>query len=248
MKNINSELITNILLETTNSKLRTKKVSIQQNIQSLREHIPVHVQLVCVSKFNPNESILEAYETGERVFGESKVQELCGKYEALPQDISWHFIGHLQTNKIKYIVPFVSLIHGVDSYKLLAEIDKQAAKAGKTVNCLLQIHIAREETKFGFSTNELIEMLGVGEWQALKNVRICGLMGMASFTDNREQIRTEFRGLKTLFDQVKTDYFSSEPSFSELSMGMSDDYQIAIEEGSTMVRVGSLIFGARQYK
>ncbi len=248
MKNINSELITNILLETTNTKLRTKKVSIQQNIQSLREHIPVHVQLVCVSKFNPNESILEAYETGERVFGESKVQELCGKYEALPQDISWHFIGHLQTNKIKYIVPFVSLIHGVDSYKLLAEIDKQAAKAGKTVNCLLQIHIAREETKFGFSTNELIEMLGVGEWQALKNVRICGLMGMASFTDNREQIRTEFRGLKTLFDQVKTDYFSSEPSFSKLSMGMSDDYQIAIEEGSTMVRVGSLIFGARQYK
>lgn len=248
MKNINSELITNILLETTNTKLRTKQVSIQQNIQSLREHIPMHVQLVCVSKFNPNESILEAYETGERVFGESKVQELCGKYEALPQDISWHFIGHLQTNKIKYIVPFVSLIHGVDSYKLLAEIDKQAAKAGKTVNCLLQIHIAREETKFGFSTNELIEMLGVGEWQALKNVRICGLMGMASFTDNREQIRTEFRGLKTLFDQVKTDYFSSEPSFSKLSMGMSDDYQIAIEEGSTMVRVGSLIFGARQYK
>ncbi|HEY6913487.1 MAG TPA: YggS family pyridoxal phosphate-dependent enzyme, partial [Paludibacter sp.] len=149
--------------------------------------------------------------------------------------------------KIKYIVPFVSLIHGVDSYKLLAEIDKQAAKAGKIVNCLLQIHIAREETKFGFSADELIEMLRVGEWQTLKNVRICGLMGMATFTDNREQIRTEFRGLKTLFDQVKTNYFDSKPSFCELSMGMSDDYQIAIEEGSTMVRVGSLIFGARQY-
>lgn len=222
-------------------------MSIPQNIQSVRKHIPPHVQLVCVSKFNPNESILAAYETGERIFGESKVQELCGKHETLPQDISWHFIGHLQSNKIKYIVPFVSLIHGVDSYKLLAEIDKQAAKAGKTVNCLLQVHIAREETKFGFSAAELLEMLGVGEWRNLKNIRICGLMGMATFTDNREQIRAEFRSLKTLFDQVKTDYFASEPSFTELSMGMSDDYQLAIEEGSTLVRVGSLIFGARQY-
>lgn len=222
-------------------------MSIQQNIQSVRKHIPADVQLVCVSKFNPNESILAAYETGERIFGESKVQELCGKQESLPQDICWHFIGHLQSNKIKYIVPFVSLIHGVDSYKLLAEIDKQAVKAGKIVNCLLQMHIAQEETKFGFSANELIEMLEVREWQTLENIRICGLMGMATFTDNREQIRTEFRGLKTLFDQVKTNYFDSEPSFCELSMGMSDDYQIAVEEGSTLVRVGSLIFGARQY-
>jgi len=203
------------------------------------------VQLVCVSKFNPKESILEAYETGERIFGESKVQELCDKQETLPQDICWHFIGHLQTNKIKYIVPFVSLIHGVDSFKLLAEIDKQAAKTGKTVNCLLQIHIAQEETKFGFSADELLEMLRVGEWQGLKNIRICGLMGMATFTDNHEKIRTEFRGLKMLFEQVKTTYFASDPSFCELSMGMSDDYQIAIEEGSTMVRVGSLIFGTR---
>lgn len=222
-------------------------MSIQSNIQSIRTHIPPHVRLVCVSKFNPNESILEAYESGEKIFGESKVQELCGKYETLPQDIVWHFIGHLQTNKIKFIVPFVSLIHGVDSYKLLSEIDKQAAKTGKTVNCLLQIHIAQEETKFGFSAEELLEMLRVGEWKNLKNIHVCGLMGMATYTDNREQIRVEFRGLKVLFDQVKAQYFNNEPSFCELSMGMSDDYQIAIEEGSTLVRVGSSIFGHRVY-
>lgn len=222
-------------------------MSIQSNIQSIRAHIPSHVRLVCVSKFNPNESILEAYESGERIFGESKVQELCGKYETLPQDIVWHFIGHLQTNKIKFIVPFVSLIHGVDSYKLLSEIDKQAAKTGKTVNCLLQIYIAQEETKFGFSAEELLETLKAGEWKNLKNIRICGLMGMATYTDNREQICAEFRGLKTLFDQVKAQYFNDEPSFCELSMGMSDDYQIAIEEGSTLVRVGSSIFGHRVY-
>lgn len=222
-------------------------MSIQQNIQFVRTHIPAHVRLVCVSKFHPNESILEAYESGERVFGESKVQELCSKYETLPQDISWHFIGHLQTNKIKYIVPFVSLIHGVDSYKLLEEINKQALKAGKTVNCLLQIHIAREETKFGFSAEELLETLSNGKWKELTEIRICGLMGMATYTDNREQIRAEFRGLKSLFDQIKAAYFAEEPSFCELSMGMSDDYQIAIEEGSTLVRVGSLIFGHREY-
>ena len=221
--------------------------SIHQNIQSVRQHIPSHVRLVCVSKFHPNESIIEAYESGERIFGESKVQELCGKQETLPQDIFWHFIGHLQTNKIKYIVPFVSLIHGVDSYKLLEEINKQAAKAGKVVNCLLQMHIAQEETKFGFSKEELLEVMESGAWQELKNVSICGLMGMATFTSNSEQIRTEFCGLKTLFDQVKTTYFVDESSFCELSMGMSDDYQLAIEEGSTLVRVGSRIFGNRVY-
>lgn len=221
--------------------------TILSNIQAVREHIPAHVQLVCVSKFHPNESILEAYESGQRVFGESKVQELCQKHETLPQDIVWHFIGHLQTNKIKYIVPFVELIHGVDSYRLLQEIDKQAAKVGKIVNCLLQIHIAQEETKFGFSAEELNETLGDGAWQDLKNIRICGLMGMATFTENRDQVRAEFHGLKTLYDQVKASYFQSEPSFCNLSMGMSDDYAIAIEEGSTMVRVGSLIFGHRQY-
>jgi len=222
-------------------------MSTQSNIQSIRTHSPSHVRLVCVSKFNPNESILEAYETGERIFGESKVQELCGKYETLPKDIVWHFIGHLQTNKIRYIVPFVSLIHGVDSYKLLTEIDKQAAKAGKTVHCLLQVHIAQEETKFGFSPDELLEMFEAGAWKQLNNIQICGLMGMATYTVNKDQIRREFNGLKTLFDQVKQQYFSNEPSFCELSMGMSDDYLIAIEEGSTLVRVGSSIFGHRNY-
>lgn len=222
-------------------------MSISTNIQSVRRHIPPTVRLVCVSKFNPNESILEAYESGERVFGESKVQELCGKYETLPKDIAWHFIGHLQTNKIKFITPFVSLIHGVDSYKLLEEINKQALKTGRTINCLLQIHIAQEETKFGFSADELLATLAEGKWKELSGIKVCGLMGMASFTEDREQIRTEFRSLKTLFDQVKTQYFADEPSFSELSMGMSNDYQIAIEEGSTLVRVGSSIFGARVY-
>jgi PLP dependent protein len=222
-------------------------MSIQSNILSIRQNIPPHVQLVCVSKFNPNESILEAYEKGERIFGESKVQELCGKYETLPKDIVWHFIGHLQTNKIKYLVPFVSLIHGIDSYKLLSEINKQAVKAGKIVNCLLQVHIAQEETKFGFSNEELLEMLKKGEWKSLKNIKLCGLMGMATYTENNEQVRMEFRYLKKLFDEVKASYFTSEKSFCELSMGMSDDYQLAIEEGSTMVRIGSLIFGQRMY-
>ena len=222
-------------------------MSIQSNIQSIRQHIPTHVKLVCVSKFNPNESILEAYESGERVFGESKVQELCEKHESLPKDISWHFIGHLQSNKIKYIVPFVSLIHGVDSYKLLCDINKQAEKTGKTVNCLLQIHIAQEDTKFGFSTEELLDMLDKGDWKSLKNIELCGLMGMATFTENTEQVRMEFRYLKTLFDRIKSTYFAHEPAFCELSMGMSDDYLIAIEEGSTLVRLGSSIFGHRNY-
>ena len=222
-------------------------MSISENILSLRKNIPKQVQLVCVSKFNPNESILEAYEAGERIFGESKVQELCGKYDSLPKDISWHFIGHLQSNKIKFIAPFVSLIHGVDSYKLLTEIDKQALKAGKVINCLLQIHIANEETKFGFSPEELLEMLEKNEWNSLRNIKLCGLMGMATYTDNKEQIRTEFRYLKTLFDTVKSTYFSEFSSFSEISMGMSDDYRLAIEEGSTLVRVGSSIFGHRNY-
>ncbi|MHB9141527.1 MAG: YggS family pyridoxal phosphate-dependent enzyme [Paludibacter sp.] len=220
-------------------------MSIKTNIETIRRHIPEGVRLVCVSKFNPNESILEAYDTGERIFGESKVQELCGKYETLAQDIIWHFIGHLQTNKIKYIVPFVSLIHGVDSYKLLVEINNQAVKVGKIVNCLLQVHIASEETKFGFSDEELLDTLTSGDWKELKNIRICGLMGMATFTDNQSQIHSEFHHLKTLFDTIKTGFFAGKESFSELSMGMSDDYRIAIEEGSTLVRIGSSIFGAR---
>lgn len=222
-------------------------MSIQSNIQSIRQHIPKHVQLVCVSKFHPNEAIIEAYEAGERVFGESKVQELCEKYDSLPKDIVWHFIGHLQTNKIKYLVPFVSLIHGVDSYKLLQEINKQAAKGGRVINCLLQVHIAQEDTKFGFSADELRELLQSGDWKNLENVQLCGLMGMATFTDNQVQVREEFRSLKTLFDEVKAGYFADNDLFCNLSMGMSDDHLLAIDEGSTMVRVGSSIFGNRIY-
>jgi len=222
-------------------------MSIQQNIEEIRKHIPANVKLVCVSKFHPSETLMEAYKCGERVFGESKVQELCGKQETLPNDILWHFIGHLQSNKIKFIVPFVELIHGVDSYKLLEEINKQAIKAGRTVNCLLQIHIAKEETKFGFSAEELMETLSDGKWKELSGINICGLMGMATYTENREQIRNEFKGLKALLDKAKEQYFTNKPSFCELSMGMSDDYQLAIEEGSTLVRIGSSIFGHREY-
>lgn len=222
-------------------------MSIQSNIQSIRRHIPEHVKLVCVSKFHPESDILEAYRCGERVFGESKVQEMCRKNELLPADIQWHFIGHLQTNKIKYIVPFVSLIHGVDSPKLLMEINKQAAKMGKRVNCLLQIHIAQEDTKFGFSPDELIAFLTENDWTQLQHVEICGLMGMATFTDDKNQVREEFRSLKSLFDNIKSDFFSTTDTFKEISMGMSDDYLLAIEEGSTMVRIGSSIFGQRNY-
>lgn len=222
-------------------------MSIAQNLMSIRKQIPDNVQLVCVSKFHPDESILEAYSAGERQFGESKVQEMYGKYERLPKDIHWHFIGHLQSNKIKQIIPFVSLIHGVDSVKLLAEINQQAQKLNLKVNCLLQIHIAQEETKFGFSANELRTWLATNEWNTLQNVNICGLMGMATFTDNRSVVKNEFDALKLLFDELKNSYFVDNPLFNTISMGMSDDFPIAIECGSTMVRVGSSIFGSRIY-
>ena len=220
-------------------------MSIQDNIAAIRSHLPAQVQLVCVSKFHPEGAIREAYACGERVFGESHVQELCRKHDALPADIAWHFIGHLQTNKVKYIVPFVSLIHSVDSWKLLTEIDKQAGRAGRQVNCLLQMHIAQEESKFGMDETELREALERrGE---LAHVTLCGLMGMATFTDDEEQVRGEFRGLKRLFDAVKAGYFAQDDRFCVLSMGMSDDYRIAVEEGSTMVRIGTTIFGQRDY-
>lgn len=222
-------------------------MSITKNIQLLQVELPQGVRLVAVSKYHPNEAILEAYNAGQRVFGESKVQEMVAKYEALPKDIEWHFIGHLQTNKIKYMAPFVSLIHGVDSLKLLKEIDKQAAKAGRCVKCLLQIHIAQEETKFGFTPNECKEMLDQGEWRELNNIQLCGLMGMATNTDDIEQIRSEFRLLSGLFKDLKAAFFADSETFCELSMGMSDDYAEAIQEGSTLVRVGSKIFGERVY-
>ena len=222
-------------------------MSITKNIQLLQAELPQGVRLVAVSKYHPNEAILEAYNAGQRVFGESKVQEMVAKYEALPKDIEWHFIGHLQTNKIKYMASFVSMIHGVDSLKLLKEIDKQAAKAGRRVKCLLQIHIAQEETKFGFTPNECKEMLDQGEWRELKNIQLCGLMGMATNTDDIEQIRSEFRLLSGLFKDLKAAFFADSETFCELSMGMSDDYAEAIQEGSTLVRVGSKIFGERVY-
>ncbi len=222
-------------------------MSITKNIQLLQAELPQGVRLVAVSKYHPNEAILEAYNAGQRVFGESKVQEMVAKYEALPKDIEWHFIGHLQTNKIKYMAPFVSLIHGLDSLKLLKEIDKQAAKAGRRVKCLLQIHIAQEETKFGFSPNECKEMLAQGEWRELKNIQLCGLMGMATNTDSIDQVRAEFSSLSSLFDELKSAFFTHDEAFCELSMGMSDDYPEAIEAGSTLVRVGSKIFGERFY-
>ena len=222
-------------------------MSITKNIQLLQAELPQGVRLVAVSKYHPNEAILEAYNAGQRVFGESKVQEMVAKYEALPKDIEWHFIGHLQTNKIKYMASFVSLIHGVDSLKLLKEIDKQAAKAGRRIKCLLQIHIAQEETKFGFLPNECKEMLDQGEWRELKNIQLCGLMGMATNTDSIDQVRAEFSSLSSLFDELKSAFFTHDEAFCELSMGMSDDYPEAIEAGSTLVRVGSKIFGERVY-
>ena len=222
-------------------------MSIAQNIQEIRKNIPQNVSLVCVSKFHPENAILEAYNCGERIFGESRVQELLAKQTKLPADIQWHFIGHLQSNKIKLILPTVSLIHGVDSSNLLKEINSRALKAGRVVSCLLQVHIAREETKFGFSIEEIHQMLSGIEFGSLENVQINGLMGMATLTDDKEQIRAEFRTLRQLYDELKREYFQNNENFCELSMGMSDDYQIAIDEGSTMVRIGSSIFGLREY-
>lgn len=220
---------------------------IQEEIKSIQESLPGHVRLVAVSKFHPIEALEEAYAAGQRVFGESKVQEMTTKYEALPKDIEWHFIGHLQTNKIKYMAPYVALIHGVDSFKLLKEINKQAIKARRTIPCLLQIHIAREETKFGFSFDECRQMLEEGCWKELTHVSINGLMGMATNTDDESIIQQEFRSLETFFQEVKDAYFSNQPAFKEISMGMSDDYPLAIAEGSTLVRIGSKIFGQRNY-
>lgn len=220
---------------------------IQNNIREVLATLPEGVRLVAVSKFHPVEALQEAYNAGQRIFGESKVQEMTLKHEQLPTDIEWHFIGHLQTNKVKYIAPYVSLIHGVDSYKLLLEINRQGQRAGRIIPCLLQLHVAQEETKFGFTPEECHQMLTEGEWRTLPYVSIRGLMGMASNTDNMAQVRQEFATLGKCFNQLKKEFFSSKPEFCELSMGMSDDYPIAIEEGSTLVRVGSRIFGSRGY-
>ena len=221
--------------------------NIADTIKEITNELPSHTRLVAVSKFHPKDAILEAYQAGQKTFGESHAQEVRNKYEELPKDIEWHFIGHLQTNKIKYMAPYVALIHGVDSYKLLAEINKQAIKAGRIIPCLLQIHIAQEETKFGFSTDECRAMLEAGEWKILNNVRIAGIMGMATNTEDEAQIAREFHTLSSFFREIKETYFKDAPEFKEISMGMSDDYLLAIEEGSTLIRIGSRIFGERIY-
>jgi len=220
-------------------------MTISENIDKILESIPENVKLIAVSKTKPKEDIIEAYEGGYKVFGENKPQELKQKHEDLPKDIEWHFIGHLQTNKVKYIAGFVHLIHAVDSLKLLNEINKQALKHDRVINCLLQFHIAEEESKFGYTMQEAQKMLRSEDFQALEGINIVGVMGMATFTHNEEQVRSEFKLLKNNFETLKSDFFSDKKDFTEISMGMSGDYQLAIEEGSTMVRVGSSIFGAR---
>jgi PLP dependent protein len=223
-------------------------MNIKNNINNFLQNLPGGCKLIAVSKTQPVGKIEEAYHAGQRRFGENKVQELVPKYEALPKDIEWHMIGHLQSNKVKYIAPFVHWIHAVDSEKLLTEINKQAGKVNRTISCLLQIHIATEETKFGFSREEVLDFLHRADIDKFHHVRINGLMGMATFTDNEDQVRREFRSLKNLFEEIKSQSLPAVIDMKELSMGMSGDYKIAIEEGSTMIRVGSAIFGERQYQ
>lgn len=222
-------------------------MDIGKNIKKLIESLPEKVRLVAVSKTKPNEDILEAYAAGQRIFGENKVQDLTKKYEELPKDIEWHFIGHPQTNKVKYIAPFISLIHGVDSIKLLKTINKEAQKNDRVVRVLLQFHIAEENTKFGLSLDEADQILESEEFNMLENVEVVGVMGMATYTNDENQIRNEFRVLNNIFNTLKNKYFATSNAFNEISIGMSDDFPIAVEEGSTLIRVGSKIFGARNY-
>ncbi|GLB51222.1 YggS family pyridoxal phosphate enzyme [Neptunitalea chrysea] len=221
-------------------------MQIQENLKDIKSTLPEQVTLVAVSKTKPIADLQEAYDAGQRIFGENKIQEMTEKWEVLPKNIEWHMIGHVQTNKVKYMAPYVSLIHGVDSFKLLKEINKQAKKNDRVISCLLQIHIAEEDTKFGFSEEELMETLALEEFSLLSHVKVVGLMAMATFTENEEQIEREFSSLKKLFDKLKnTTTLNIE--MKVLSMGMSGDYKVAIKNGSTMVRIGSSIFGARNY-
>ena len=220
---------------------------IQENLDIVRATIPLNVTLIAVSKTKPVSDLQQAYDAGQRVFGENKALEMRDKHQELPEDIKWHFIGHLQTNKIKYIAPFVTLIHSIDSASLLEAVNKEAAKKERVIDCMLQFHIAEEETKFGLDLEEAKTLLESDAYKNMKNIRICGVMGMATFTDDVNQIRNEFKSLKNIFNILKENYFQNEDCFKEISMGMSDDYPIAIEEGATMVRVGSKIFGARNY-
>ncbi len=218
---------------------------IAEALNKIKSEISNQITLVAVSKTKPVEDLQVAYDAGQRIFGENKVQELTDKYESLPKDIEWHFIGHLQSNKVKYIAPFVSMIHAVDSMKLLKEINKQAKKNDRTISCLLQFHIAEEDSKFGLNLEEAQQILSSNEFVELQNISVVGLMGMATFTDDEDQVREEFRTLENYFHVVKSHFFKYNEAFEHLSMGMSGDYKIAIEEGSTMIRVGSSIFGTR---
>lgn len=217
------------------------------HFNEVRATVKQGVELVAVSKFHPAALIKEAYDQGQRIFGESRVQELQAKHEALPADIQWHFIGHLQPNKVKYIAPYISLIHAVDSYKLLAEINKQAAKHDRVIPCLLELHIAQEESKYGFTPEACTALLEDGAWRALKNVQIAGLMCMASNTPDMVQVRSEFHQARVYFDELKQRFFADDPHFCERSWGMSHDYDVAMDEGATLVRVGTAIFGEREY-
>ena len=220
---------------------------IKENLGKIKASIPENVILVAVSKTKPVSDIQEAYDAGQRVFGENYPQEMRDKHEVLPHDIQWHFIGHLQTNKIKYIIPFVTLIHSIDTANLLEAVNKEAKKHGRVVDCLLQFHIALEETKFGLDLEEARQLLESETYKQMENVRICGVMGMGTFTDDMDEVRKEFKHLKSIFDTLKKDYFAEQEQFKEISMGMSEDYPIAIEEGATLIRVGSKIFGPRKY-
>ena len=220
-------------------------MDIEKNIAEIKKSLPDGVKLVAVSKTRSPQIILQAYDAGHKIFGENKAQELIQKQEVLPKDIEWHFIGHLQTNKAKYLAPFVSMIHSIDSFKILKTVNKEAKKNNRIIPCLLQFHIAQESTKFGLSEEEAYEILDSEEYKTLKNISIAGVMGMATFTDDKLQVRHEFRFLKKIFDKLKKEYFPRKKAFKEISMGMSDDYEIAVEEGTTIVRIGSKIFGAR---
>ena len=222
-------------------------LNVKSRLREVLESLPDGVRLVAVSKYHPKEYIEEAYEEGQRIFGESHEQELRQKVELLPKDIEWHFIGHLQTNKVKYLAPYISMIDAVDSIKLLKEIDRQAAKHNRIIKVLLELHIAEEETKYGLTLEACRQLLADGEWRTLEHVQICGLMMMASYVEDQQQIRSEMMLAKDFFDEVKQEYFADDPAFCERSWGMSHDYRIAIECGSTMVRIGTTIFGERVY-